>query len=127
MTFWDFVQKTETCWLWTGSVISSGYGSFNGTLVHRSVMRVGKGYDVHHKCTNRLCVNPAHLEIVPHNNHPDGAAVERRQKTHCNNGHEYTSANTIVRPDGTRNCRICKRDLDYNRYHNTNKGANTNA
>jgi hypothetical protein len=33
--------------------------------------------------------------------------VFNRNKTHCKHGHEYTSANTIVRPNGSRNCRCC--------------------
>lgn len=24
--FWDLIQKTDTCWLWSGPVINSGYG-----------------------------------------------------------------------------------------------------
>ena len=33
----------------------------------------------------------------------------RRQVTHCVKGHEYTPENTIVREDGSRACRTCKR------------------
>lgn len=30
-------------------------------------------------------------------------------KTHCKHGHELTPANTYVRPNGSRECRTCKR------------------
>lgn len=30
--------------------------------------------------------------------------------THCVNNHEYTEANTRIRPDGFRCCRTCHRD-----------------
>src|SRR5690625_367588 len=30
--------------------------------------------------------------------------------THCAQGHEYTDANTYVRPDGARACRTCNRN-----------------
>jgi hypothetical protein len=34
----------------------------------------------------------------------------QRLKTHCKNGHKYTSENTYVTPKGTRQCRTCQRD-----------------
>jgi hypothetical protein len=33
----------------------------------------------------------------------------RKRRTHCSHGHELTAANVYVRPDGSRECRICKR------------------
>lgn len=38
-----------------------------------------------------------------------GAAsgAKRRARTHCKYGHEYTNANTLMRPDGARQCRQC--------------------
>lgn len=31
-------------------------------------------------------------------------------RTHCKNDHEYTPENTHIRPDGSRQCRICNRE-----------------
>lgn len=60
------------CWLWQG-IKNRGYASFsvNGKEVraHRWIYNqvfgsVPKGYDVHHKCNTKSCVNPYHLEAV---------------------------------------------------------------
>jgi hypothetical protein len=73
--FWEKVQKTPTCWLWIASVNpGTGYGQFglshsNMVGAHRYSYELAKGvvpdgYDVHHKCMTRRCVNPDHLEAV---------------------------------------------------------------
>jgi hypothetical protein len=70
--FWSKVNKTETCWLWTGSLTSVGYGNFKGdgiTYAHRFayttfVGPIPEGMFVDHKCHVRHCVNPAHLQVV---------------------------------------------------------------
>lgn len=76
--FWAKVNKTETCWLWTGC-IQFGYGifHFNGKAgkAHRYsyILHFGsipEGTEIDHVkawgCTNKHCVNPAHLEAVTH-------------------------------------------------------------
>lgn len=61
------------CWQWQGYRDQKGYGQFkfNGRVVwcHRFIYEVlvkflEDGQQVHHKCTNTGCVNPAHLEAV---------------------------------------------------------------
>jgi hypothetical protein len=68
--FWSWVNKTDTCWLWTGSVTAYGYGRMRKqgkTLqAHRLSLEMALGRSLGkmmacHSCRNRLCVNPAHL------------------------------------------------------------------
>lgn len=61
------------CWLWTGAVCSSGYGTIDIGQTTRLAHRVS--YELHrgpipdglttdHLCRVRACVNPAHMEAV---------------------------------------------------------------
>jgi len=73
---WPKIDKQDSpkgCWVWVGSVDSSGYGqiSHEGRMVkvHRLVyMRevgpIPEGTDLDHKCHIRLCCNPSHLHPV---------------------------------------------------------------
>jgi hypothetical protein len=100
------VIKTDHCWFWTAHVNAGGYGIINITtqggkksrLAHRVsyeafVGPIPDGMVLDHRCRNRACVRPDHLEPVPHEvNVRRGASTERG--THCGNGHEYTKAST---------------------------------
>jgi hypothetical protein len=43
------------------------------------------------------------------------AAADRPPASHCLRGHEYGAANTIVKKNGTRQCRECRRARDRER------------
>lgn len=74
--FWRRVNKTESCWLWTGGVDKDGYGKFQITIsnvapkqlhvrAHRYsfLLEHGRWPDEVslHSCHNPRCVNPAHI------------------------------------------------------------------
>jgi hypothetical protein len=72
------VCNPDDCWMWQRAASSRGYGavSYNNSflLVHRVVYvlaygEIPQGHDVHHTCNNKLCVNPAHLITVVHDDH----------------------------------------------------------
>lgn len=123
--FYDKVEKTGSCWNWTGYVIEKGYGQFRcGDKVlraHRFSYELVKGkiplgLQIDHLCRNRKCVNPEHLEVVtPKENCRrglSGIATKLRSMliTHCPKGHEYSKENTYVRKNGRgRRCKICER------------------
>lgn len=117
--FWAKVDKTETCWLWTGRLPRSGYGtlSISGKNVqaHRFAYElivgpIPAGLQLDHLCRVRHCVNPAHLEpVTPRVNVLRGicpAALAAR-RSHCQRGHEFTPENTYMTPNGRRQCRAC--------------------
>lgn len=60
-------------------------------------------------CPHRRCCNPHHMKLsVNVENCAPGRMVHwQRLKTHCPQGHEYSTANTLLRPNGHRYCRTC--------------------
>lgn len=70
--FWRFVEKSEGCWLWTGSKSKRGYGHFkvstalSPTRSHQFSWKlhfgeIPEGLWVLHTCDIPACVNPDHL------------------------------------------------------------------
>jgi hypothetical protein len=131
----DPTAGEDACWYWRGPVDKGGYGSFGaGTGAHRAAyeLMVGPipdGRVVDHLCHNvdptcpggrgcrhRLCVNPAHLDVVTRGENvlrsPHTMPHVNAAKTRCPAGHEYTPENTYVkrRASGSarRECRTCR-------------------
>lgn len=120
--FWRYVNKTPTCWLWTGATIS-GYGKWNRPngvqgRAHRLtyewlVGQIPAGLQLDHLCKTPACVNPTHLEPVTgteNKRRSDSLATLNAAKTHCKRGHPFDEANTWMSHDGARHCRTCNRD-----------------
>jgi hypothetical protein len=102
--------RESGCWEWTGHVQTNGYGQMQveeaKIAVHRLAWMLFRGpipidTDVHHRCENRRCVNPDHLELVDHYDHKR----EHHRKTHCKRGHPFTPENSYVSSTGARRCR----------------------
>lgn len=125
VTFWGHVERRgpDECWPWRGDVGTSGYGMFTTNrcyIASRVAWYLANGQQpgglVCHTCDNKLCINPAHLWIgTDADNMADKMAKGRHSnrrplKTHCPQGHEYTSETTYFSRDGGRHCRVCWRD-----------------
>lgn len=68
--FWSYVNKTDTCWLWTRSQNGKGYGQFfdgkQRIYAHRFSWeihfgKIPEGKLVCHRCDVRHCVRPDHF------------------------------------------------------------------
>lgn len=99
--FWEKVDKTEECWLWTAKK-DDGYGRWappgeeKQYLVHRLSFAVLKekiqdGMQIDHLCNTRNCINPDHLEQVTskENTRRGLSKVFNSDPDLCPHGHEY--------------------------------------
>lgn len=134
--FWAKVEKTETCWIWTGGISANGYGNFwDGTRqvgAHRFAYEtfvgpIPEGLQIDHVkargCTTRACVRPDHLEPVTGQENQARSDATPAGKVACPAGHPYDEANTYVNRQGKRECRACHRDRARTRYWAERVGA----
>lgn len=117
----DRVDKSETCWLWTGRRNANGYGTFD--LGYGSVLAHRFGYEafvgpipdslpLDHLCRVHHCVRPAHLEPVSHRENNLRGFWGQREA--CKSGHPYVEGSYRLAPGKygyqVRRCRICERE-----------------
>lgn len=127
-------EPNSGCWLWVLAVNKDGYGKLKknrkSLIAHRFTYEqlvgpIPAGLEIDHLCTNKSCVNPAHLEPVPtkvniermHKRRPEAKtrlgriARERRDaRTHCPQGHPYSGDNLRIAPSGQQVCKTCTRE-----------------
>ena len=117
LRFWSKVDKTDGCWLWTSSITSGGYGNFrmgaSTRYAHRLSYVAAKGvipdgYVIDHLCRVRHCVNPKHLEAVPHKVNVQRGLSPYGLRTECRHGHDITIDGAVyTSPSGEKRCRLC--------------------
>ena len=124
LRFWTKVDRRDSdlCWEWISNATSNGYGVFyfdrelGRQKAHRVSFWIKNGYwpDVcRHKCDNRLCVNPSHLENGTYLDNIQDAVKRGRVKNHntdktfCKRGHPLFGPNLYTYKNGNRLCRKC--------------------
>jgi HNH endonuclease len=129
-TLWKQIIKDD-CWIWTGRVSpTTGYGLWSWhsktSNTHAFVYQllqgpIPPGKELHHRCRNRRCCNPEHLEALTRSEHrllePHTNGNETR--THCPAGHPYDATNTgrYGRHKERRHCKACARKRALARYY----------
>lgn len=131
--FWDKVDMSKGpyyCWPWLAGT-TEGYGMFNvgeGLIVmsHRISFMLDYGYIPpgylyvpDHVCTNKLCQNYYHLELVPNGENsrrsPNTVTGINARKDACIHGHSLFGHNLYVDPEGKRRCKRCRANTEARR------------
>lgn len=82
------INKTTTCWNWTGYIGTHGYGKigvdYDTKFVHRLAFEIWKhpipnNMIVRHICDNRVCINPDHLILGTQQDNMNDKVERNRQ------------------------------------------------
>ena len=118
--FYSRIKKTDTCWLWVGSLSEKGYGIFyhnyKTTRAHRMSLELSgstipHGMQIDHLCRVRNCVNPSHLQIVDAKTNVRrgvGVTAINAMKTACDSGHRLSAENTYIDKTSYKTSRLCR-------------------
>lgn len=118
--FWKYVHKTQNCWIWKGGITGQGYGAFwlDGRTIpaHRFsyeylIGPIPEKMELDHKCRNRKCINPEHLEpVTSKENKLRGTSFSavNAKKIFCVRGHRIND-DVYIASSGYRHCRKCSR------------------
>jgi hypothetical protein len=86
--FWNKVNKTDSCWLWTANTCRDGYGNITANKIQYKAHRysllihgvaVPKGAIVIHSCDNPSCVRPDHLTVATQQDNMKDKVNKNRQ------------------------------------------------
>lgn len=118
--FWSRVQKSETCWTWTGAATNAGYGkiylSGRIELAHRALWMttvgpIPDGMFVLHRCDNPRCVRPSHLFLGTHQDNVDDMRAKGRHQHGLRNG-RYTKPESILRGEANGSSKLTQFQVD---------------
>jgi hypothetical protein len=103
--FMERINKTDSCWLWTGTKNTYGYGIFllPGEVqvrAHRHSYEIHngpipEGMVIMHSCDNPPCVNPDHLKIGTRLENNRDSVKKRRNAYGSRNGQSKLSEEQI--------------------------------
>lgn len=118
------------CWEWRGCKSIDGYGRYGKKLAHRVAWekergQVSAGLEIDHRCRNRACVNPDHMEAVDHKTNIDRGIGERmlaHRRGECLAGHAMSDNNI-----SGHQCRICLNVNAKKRYHENREDRRAKA
>jgi len=137
--FFEKVDKTGECWLWTGTLTSKGYGRFyihskryraHRWSYERFASEIEDGLTIDHLCKNKACVKPGHLEAVTNSvnlrrhHENDNTITEPRdwENGTCKNKHNLSIVGYIDRKKKNKNGKIsreclgCRKDQNHRYY-----------
>jgi hypothetical protein len=118
--------NTDECWLYAGSVLSTGYGRIRFTdaatgkvvcyrahrvMYENMVGSIPLGLSLDHLCCVKSCVNPDHLEPVTNRVNIRRAMAKVIPGELCKNGHMITTKNMMFTGKTRLRCRQC--NIDY--------------
>ncbi len=122
-------EPTTGCWLCLVGSDNEGWPrlKLNGRrdYVYRLVYRIlvgpiPDGMDVDHRCRQRYCLNPDHLEAVTRSVNTQRIRGWGLRRARCRRGHEMTPENTLPGDNpGERRCATCRRELKRAAYART--------
>lgn len=142
--FWrNVIFEKNGCWIWTASKVTDGYGRFSlqrlgikTRFAHRISFHIlsqpiPAHLELDHLCKHRDCVNPAHLELVTHQENVKrgslGATAKARKLANnlCPQGHKYD----LIHKNGYRGCKTCvvKREQNRRPRTGTSNGLKTHC
>ncbi len=109
--FWEHVDKTDTCWLWTGTLRPDGYAYIQLSYPSVKKVRVHRiSYEMHygpipdgllvcHKCDQRNCVRPEHLFLGTDKDNSDDMRAKGRQRYVGQPGGESNTSHKLSASD----------------------------